>query len=625
MRINYLLALLAIVGVAMAYAGVAIAAATPASVASSSNVDWAHLTADELASLSDDDFGGMSATDLSAIPAAACDGFKASQIGAIGRDHPTDGVCGGFQSACVEHIDAGAFGGIVSNCLSQIPDSVIPHLTGPQISALSGDACTGFTHNQTAHLTDAKLCGAFTSQCLSKFSLDGVHGLQHTCVATIKASVLGSLSADQIGSLSIDACAGLTSSNTANFGDNCMGFKPDQFEKVSTGVFSNWPVPCVKSFTPHALVGWSRVQLRAMSTTAFNSFSVQQISGLSDAACTGISPKLAKTFPGELCAGFVDHQVASWRDFFTSHVCEQWSTDCMTHLEPNAYGGLTEECAQRLQVWVLSNINAEQIRNIQPATMAAFSEEQLAAWPAVSCVGITGEQMAQIDVAYPQTQCKSLSPACAGNLSSDAGTGLTAQCASHLSTAALAAIQPTTFASIPPAFFVGLSREQVSSLSVEQCRSMSGLDFSELGSAWPRDASHGLNPSCVTELDDEQCSTLQPQFFQQLTGTELLKNVPPHCMTNVPCESAKVLHEDGFAGLNDDASSALNDRYSACYPSDGSNHRLRNILLAVSVAVFLLSIIGCVVASWLKRRRKSGGALDEVLNGYGEGEYHQVP
>lgn len=133
--------------------------------------------------------------------------------------------------------------------------------------------------------------------------------------------------------------------------------------------------------------------MRAFSNYLFWSWTLEQVGGLSPQGFAGIDPAAAKGLPPALCAAFHAPQIAAFQDFYTQHVCEQWSMPCLSAIPPAEFAGWREECTQRLRPDALSNVTAAQVQHFDPNTFYVLNPKQLAAFPPPSCAGITDAQM----------------------------------------------------------------------------------------------------------------------------------------------------------------------------------------------------------------------------------------
>lgn len=343
--------------------------------------------------------------------------------------------------------------------------------------------------------------------------------------------------------------------------------------------------------------------MRSFPVYQFWSWSLDQVAGLSPQGFAGIDPAAAKGLPPALCAAFHAPQIAAFQDFYTQHVCEQWSVQCLSQIPATEFAGWREECTQRLRPDALSNVTRDQVSYFDPNTFFVLSPKQLAAFPSQSCAGITAAQMqlfgqsAQTlaaaatatrlevkslivfflrclcsrrtaDAAFPSVGCQGFSGACLSALSNDALGSLAPTCAAHLSAQAFSALSGPQIAALPDEDLAYVSGSALASLDAAQCGQLNAEKLEALQAAYPPTLVASLSPACLGALSGPSCGVISGAFFTAFNQSQQLAklaSLSADCVEALPCSALLSTPWSLLQSLSPALQPSLTTALSACY------------------------------------------------------------
>jgi hypothetical protein len=378
-----------------------------------------------------------------------------------------------------------------------------------------------------------------------------------------------------------------------------------------------WSNACVRAFKPSALGLWNRAQMRSTPYGLFLEFSNEQIQGLSLLGVSGLSPTMAARINPERCAAFSPQQVAYWLDFFTIHICEKWNPDCMQKLPAKSYAGLRQQCTQRLRTDVMAALTAEQVSYIPANTFYILSKEQLGVLTPEACEGITGKQLAAMDIVTPSDRCSGFSSHCFKSISKEALSSISLTCLANVPAESLEALSEEQFLALPAAAFAGMKREFVEKyFTPEKCAQLGVERLNALAQQWPHEAPLGLSAECLQAVELDTCLDLSATFFNSFSGDHAtqLSVLSSNCTLALDCDTVRELDAsviDAFDATVDERKELRNR--CGVKPEAGSNGPNKWLFIAIAISVFAVGFIACIVASYKKKKERELAATNDRM------------
>lgn len=406
---------------------------------------------------------------------------------------------------------------------------------------------------------------------------------------------------------------------------NCGGFRAEQFAVMQTSAWSGWSNECSAHFLPSSLAGWTRAQMRSYASAKFWKWTVEQVRGLSPLGASGISPRAAKGIPAKLCAGFHREQIAFFRDFYVTHVCYSWNSDCLAEISAEEYVGFSQECFQKIRPTEIPTLTDQQLGSLAPTTFYILTAQQISALSPSSCKGITPSQMSMFDFAAPSQQCAYLTTDCLAQLEADTVASMNPQCIAHVK----------NIDQLSDSFFYSLTTLQLSYFQADQCSQlsndrlatllklqvrlsascMSGFQSSQCGNFTADDLGvlesssvSSLSTSCISAIQPSTCAQLSDKFWNGFqNATAALQSFSHECVSKINCDAFLKLDSTVVNGLNltqIELDMLVTDCKSSG-DSDGSEPTgVRTVLIIISLAVFGGGLVLAAFFALRVRRRK---------------------
>jgi hypothetical protein len=295
--------------------------------------------------------------------------------------------------------------------------------------------------------------------------------------------------------------------------------------------------------------------LFARFSKSCSGFQASQIAFLTPQTCNGFK----STQFNNLSHGAVSTFSASQVAMLALDVCRGLTTVQLADLSPQAFAGMTVQCASNVLSDAWEVVSASQISSMQAETALVFGPI-LGHIPPSAVGGFTTEQFALLSQRgycsfFNTEQFSSLSVAVFASMSRDcvcisprdAWAQVSAEKLSKLSPTAFSGLRPWQLQSMPAASLSKISVEQVAAFSSDVCAAITAEQFAAVPSA----SFFGFNKSCIhsTKVDiwpaisAAQLAAMNPATMAGLRA---------HKWSKIPAESMSGLSREQIANLDGD-------------------------------------------------------------------------
>eukprot|EP01130_Rhizamoeba_saxonica_P017286 TRINITY_DN8324_c0_g1_i1.p1 TRINITY_DN8324_c0_g1~~TRINITY_DN8324_c0_g1_i1.p1 ORF type:complete len:923 (+),score=178.32 TRINITY_DN8324_c0_g1_i1:263-3031(+) len=517
-------------------------------IATTSTIDWKHMTAESIHHLPPAIFQNVTSEDIQLIPAEAVAGFTVLEIGFLSMEalsgfsadqvrYLTPSACSGINANQFGNFSVDAFSGFVADCLKATKPEVWYCILPQQVAAIADSEFSGLRSWHIGNLKPETI-GAISQEKISMMSFgtdggclgigsvfiqnlkaDSFAGFCSSCVkkifqgwehitaekfVKIFPSVFSALSETQLASVNGTSFSELTSDHIFHLQDNaCSGLSINHIQNLKPESFEGFQRPCIDGMKPSVFAGIDEFQVSHITPQAFESMDLTKFSQLGGSfrGVTGEQIRhLSSNGLRAACYGFTSSHIFGFNEERLSNV----SKSCISKIADFLFSLFRDEI-KYIAPDTVRGITLEQISQIMPETFKLFTKEQLENIRGLSCAGIYGDLLNDI------TGIEGLSEFCITNIPTSSFTLLSRDALSNMSDSFAEGVTDDQFDKIPPGAFSGVTMEQFSSWG-DLCSAFKYEQFNQL----PTTSLSGMTLECFTSLSHLVFRHISPQIMDGL-------------------------------------------------------------------------------------------------------------